>query len=78
MAKQLTHEQAAKKDNYCPNCGIINYDKNPTVYTCPRCYTEGFECCFPGCATVCIQCEEGTDAMTTDNTDKFRLTPFVA
>lgn len=45
--------------NSCPNCGEINDDDEPELYTCPRCDTEGYECCFPaGRGTICLQCEE--------------------
>lgn len=56
--KRLTHEQAAARDNYCPNCGIISYDPKPMVYTCPRCETEGYDCCIAGQGVLCFKCEE--------------------
>jgi len=56
MAKR---KQALTTEGNCPNCGSPGSEKQPKMYVCPRCYAEGYECCFPaGVATVCIQCEE--------------------
>lgn len=45
----------------CPGCGNMRDADDAHEYECPRCGKVGFDCCVPGCNTLCWKCDEGDE-----------------
>jgi hypothetical protein len=53
---QLSHEEAAALEHYCPICRTISYDPEPQVYQCKTCSQEGYTCCVASALSECPRC----------------------